>query len=85
MYILFLKGKQESSARCERYLIKYYSSKFLYLFFWSAISEYKPDVDNNIPFTTLRIRSHDGQQTYVIKMKTTCTIKDVKQIIAKKK
>ncbi|CAF0921480.1 unnamed protein product [Rotaria sordida] len=51
----------------------------------SVMSECKTDVDNNIPFSTLRIRSHDGQQTYVIKMKTTCTIKDVKQIIAKKK
>ncbi|CAF4130733.1 unnamed protein product [Rotaria sp. Silwood2] len=51
----------------------------------SVISECKTDADNNIPFSTLRIRSHDGQQTYVIKMKTTCTIKDVKQIIAKKK
>ncbi|CAF1373176.1 unnamed protein product [Adineta steineri] len=51
----------------------------------SAISEYKPDADNNIPFSTLRIRSHDGQQTYVIKMKITSTIKDVKQILTKKK
>jgi hypothetical protein len=55
------------------------------LLYFSAISEYKHDVDTNIPFSTLRIRSHDGQQTYVIKMKTTCTIKDVKQILAKKK
>lgn len=53
--------------------------------YFSAISEYKADVDNNLPFTTLRIRSHDGQQTYVIKMKVACTIKDVKQILAKKK
>ncbi|CAF4602875.1 unnamed protein product [Rotaria sp. Silwood1] len=51
----------------------------------SVISECKTDIDNNKPFSTLRIRSHDGQQTYVIKMKTTCTIKDVKQIITKKK
>ncbi len=61
--------------------LTYYFS-FIYL---SAISEYKPDIDNNLPFTTLRIRSHDGQQTYVIKMKITCNIKDVKQILAKKK
>lgn len=51
----------------------------------SVISEHKTDIDNSIPFSTLRIRSHDGQQTYVIKMKTTSTIKDVKQTIAKKK
>ena len=51
----------------------------------SAISEFKGETDTNQPFTTLRIRSHDGHQTYVIKMKTTCTIRDVKQTIAKKK
>ncbi|UJR13873.1 hypothetical protein I4U23_000881 [Adineta vaga] len=51
----------------------------------SAISEYKHDNDSNTPISTLRIRSHDGQQTYVIKMKITSTIRDVKQIIAKKK
>lgn len=52
---------------------------------FSAISDSKPDVDNNLSFSTLRIRSHDGQQSYVIKMKVTCTIKDVKQILTKKK
>ncbi|CAF0951823.1 unnamed protein product [Didymodactylos carnosus] len=37
------------------------------------------------PITTLRIRSADGQQSYVIKMKITSTIEDVKNIITKKK
>ncbi len=69
------------------YIIHSNLASFLFFHVYlSAISEYKGgDVDNNIPFSTLRIRSHDGQQTYVIKMKTICTIKDVKQIIAKKK
>ncbi|CAF1220465.1 unnamed protein product [Adineta ricciae] len=51
----------------------------------SAISEHKHGADDHISVSTLRIRSHDGQQTYVIKMKVTSTIKDVKQVIAKKK
>jgi len=68
------------------YIIHSNLTSFYFHVYLSAISEYKGgDVDNNIPFSTLRIRSHDGQQTYVIKMKTICTIKDVKQIIAKKK
>lgn len=45
----------------------------------------RSEIDPSSPFSTLRIRSHDGQQTYVIKMKITSTIKQVKQTIAKKK